>query len=458
MIKSYRHSFLFQLLILDGLVSALAWYFAYYVRFEILREGEGWEMTFFQLGVLMVIVNWFCFNLNNLYEDIEVKPWHREFIGVSFSVIHGAISMTVLYYFFSPTRISRGQLLLYLVFAEVLFILSRTMFRNHIHNMYTKGKLAHKILLVGSGAQAEKYINSIRNLPELGYRFVGWMDDDGLAGKYNIPKLPETPILELIETWQPEFVVVGYAGAHRDKASALLEYSFDSLASFIVLTETNPNFIGTTIDDFFGIPVVKVNQPREDFFAGLIKRSMDIVLSAFGILILSPLFLLIACLIKLTSRGPVFFKQERMTLDGDLFFMYKFRTMGVFLDGTNEQGWTVKNDPRITGFGSFLRKTSLDEFPQLWNVLKGDMSLVGPRPERPIYIKEFRKKVPAYMLRHKMKAGITGWAQVNGWRGDTSIEKRIEFDLYYIRHWSVWFDVKILILTFVRGFVNKNAY
>jgi exopolysaccharide biosynthesis polyprenyl glycosylphosphotransferase len=216
--------------------------------------------------------------------------------------------------------------------------------------------------------------------------------------------------------------------------------------------------VGNTIDEFLGIPLVKVNQPREAFFGGLIKRFMDLTLSAFGLLVLSPVFLFIGIFIKLTSPGPVFFKQERMTIDGDIFPMYKFRSMRVFTDGTNEKGWTVKNDPRITRFGTFLRKTSLDEFPQLWNVFKGDMSLVGPRPERPIYIKEFRKKVPAYMLRHKMKAGITGWAQVNGWRGDTSIEKRIEFDLYYIRHWTVWFDVKILILTFARGFVNKNAY
>jgi exopolysaccharide biosynthesis polyprenyl glycosylphosphotransferase len=438
--------------------SALAWTLAYYLRFEILGEGDGWELTFLQLGVLMVTINWFCFNLNNLYQDVEVKPWHKEFLDVSFSVVYGTILMAVLYYFFSSTRISRGQLLLYLIFAEVLLILFRILFRNHIHNMYTKGKLSHKVILVGSGVQAEKYISSIRSLPELGYRFVGWMDDEGLAEKYNIPKLPETPILELIETWQPEFVIVGYSGKDRGKATEILEYSFDSVASFIVLTETNPNFIGTTIDDFFGIPIVRVNQPREDFFDGLLKRNIDIVFSAFGLLVLSPLFLVITLMIKLSSRGPVFFKQERMTLDGDLFSMYKFRTMKVFSDGTNEKGWTVKNDPRITRLGSFLRKTSLDEFPQLWNVFKGDMSLVGPRPERPIYIKEFRKKVPAYMLRHKMKAGITGWAQVNGWRGDTSIEKRIEFDLYYIRHWSVWFDIKILILTFVRGFVNKNAY
>ena len=458
MIKSYRKSFLFQLLILDGIATALAWALAYYVRFEVLREAMGWERTFLQLGIFMVVINWFCFKMNNLYEDIATKPWYREFISLSFSITHGTVSMAVLYYFFSPTRISRFHLILYFIFAVIFFCLFRVMFRNHIHNLYTKGKLSHKLLLAGGGHQLEHYITVIRNLPELGYRFVGWLDDGGLAEKYGIPRLEEAPITELVETWQPEYVVVGYSAAERARAAEVLEYSFDSLASFIVLTETNPNFVGTTIDEFFGVPIIRVNQPRENFFGGLAKRFMDIVCSAFGIIVLSPLFLCIAALVKLTSRGPVLFKQERMTLDGDIFPMYKFRTMNVYTDGTNEKGWTKKDDPRITPLGKFLRKTSLDEFPQLWNVLRGDMSLVGPRPERPMYIQEFRKKVPAYMLRHKMKAGITGWAQVNGWRGDTSIAKRIEFDLYYIRHWSVWFDIKILILTFVRGFINKNAY
>ena len=458
MIKSYRKSFVFQLIILDGLASGLAWALAYYIRFSVLRVTDGWELTFLQLGLLMIVINWFCFKMNHLYDNIETKPWYKEFIGVTFSVIHGAISMAVLYYLFSPTRISRGQLLLYLIFAEILFSLFRVLFRNHIHNMYTKGKLSHKLLLAGDGPQLEKYITLIRSLPELGYRFVGWLDDGGLAEKYGIPRLGEAPITELVETWQPESVVVGYSAKDRSKADAIVEHSFDTLASFVVLADTSANFVGATIEEFFGVPLVRVNQPREYFFGGLAKRTMDIFLSAFGIIVLSPMFLLIALLIKITSRGPVFFTQERMTLNGDIFLMYKFRTMKVFTDGTNEKGWTVKNDPRITRFGGFLRRMSLDEFPQLWNILRGDMSLVGPRPERPIYIQEFRKKVPAYMLRHKMKAGLTGWAQVNGWRGDTSIEKRIEFDLHYIRNWSLWFDIRIIILTVFRGFVNRNAY
>jgi Undecaprenyl-phosphate glucose phosphotransferase len=347
---------------------------------------------------------------------------------------------------------------LYAVFAEFFLVAFRLIFRNHISAMYTRGRLSHKIILAGNGPQLVKYIKTIKSLPELGYRFMAWVDDGGQAAKYGIPSLPDGSLAQAMDQYGPESVVIGYPTAETSKTAGVLSLSFDSLVNFIVLPETSPNLVGSTMDDFFGIPLLKINQPREDFFGGLLKRNMDIVLSFAGIVVLLPLFILIGILIKFSSRGPVFYKQERMTLDGEHFFMYKFRSMKVFTDGTNEKGWTRKNDPRITRLGNFLRKTSLDEFPQLWNILKGEMSLVGPRPERPIYVTEFRKKVPAYMLRHKMKAGLTGWAQVNGWRGDTSIEKRIEFDLYYIRNWSVWLDIKILFLTFVKGFVNKNAY
>ncbi|MDR2589206.1 MAG: undecaprenyl-phosphate glucose phosphotransferase [Spirochaetales bacterium] len=460
MIKSYRKSFSFQLLLLDGAATVLAWALAYFIRFEMLRgeDAAGWEMVFLQLGFLALFFNVFFLNLNSLYKDIRLRPWYKELFSVTACVIQGALAIVVLYYFVLPFRVSRGQLLMYLVFAECFLALFRLMHRNHVSNLYTRGKLVHRIILAGCGEQIIRYVQTIKSLPEQGYRFLAWADDGGLAEKYGIPRIAGGGIAAAIEEYGPESVVIGYTITETAKTAAILELSFDSLVSFIVLPEMSPNFVGSTLDDFFGIPLVKINQPKEVFFAGLLKRNMDIVLSFIGILLLLPFFILLALIIKLSSRGPVFYKQERLTLDGEHFFMYKFRSMRVFEDGRNEKGWTTKDDPRITRFGAFLRKTSLDEFPQLWNILRGDMSLVGPRPERPMYVKEFRKKVPAYMLRHKMKAGLTGWAQVNGWRGDTSIEKRIEFDLYYIRNWTLWFDIKILFLTFAKGFVNKNAY
>jgi exopolysaccharide biosynthesis polyprenyl glycosylphosphotransferase len=231
----------------------------------------------------------------------------------------------------------------------------------------------------------------------------------------------------------------------------------NSLAETIVLPDLSHSLVGYSINDFYGVPMIMINEPNIKSRSIIFKRSFDILFSTFGLIVLFPMFLVISLIVKFTSKGTVLYSQERMGIDGKKFKMYKFRSMSS--DATvNTEGWTVKNDSRITPFGRFLRKSSLDEFPQLWNVLLGNMSLVGPRPERPAYVEKFREEIPTYMLRHKMKAGMTGWAQINGWRGDTSIEKRIECDIYYIRNWSLWMDVTIIVMTFWRGFINKNAY
>ena len=233
---------------------------------------------------------------------------------------------------------------------------------------------------------------------------------------------------------------------------------YNQVIPIILIPQVNYALIGTTIEDVLGIPLIFINRPATNQFALIGKRVMDIVGSFFGLLVLSPMLLIIAVLVKITSSGPIFYGQERMTQDGKVFKMWKFRSMRQGADKEDGFTWTTEDDPRKTKFGSFIRKTSLDEFPQFWNVLIGDMSLVGPRPERPELIEEFKDEIPGYMLRHKMKAGITGWAQINGWRGNTSLEKRIQFDMYYIRNWRFVLDLKILLLTVFNGFVNKNAY
>jgi len=206
------------------------------------------------------------------------------------------------------------------------------------------------------------------------------------------------------------------------------------------------------------MPIVKLNDSPLDGIGALLKRVTDFILGLLGTLLISPLLIAIAILVKLTSKGPIFYSQERCGLDGRSFKMWKFRSMRVDAEDSTGAVWARKDDDRRTPIGAFLRATSIDELPQLWNVVRGEMSLVGPRPERPVFVDKFRGEVPHYMLRHKVKAGITGWAQVNGWRGDTSLERRIECDLYYIRNWSYSLDLKILWMTVWKGFVNKNAY
>ena len=212
-------------------------------------------------------------------------------------------------------------------------------------------------------------------------------------------------------------------------------------------------------EDLMGMPVINIRYvPLSNTFYSLIKRVMDVIISLTGILITSPLMVCIAVIIKTTSKGPLIYKQERVGLHNKSFMMYKFRSMRVQEAGEEKKAWTTKNDPRVTAVGKFIRRTSIDELPQLFNILKGDMSVVGPRPERPFFVEKFKEEIPRYMIKHQVRPGLTGWAQVNGYRGDTSIKKRIEYDLFYIENWTLGFDIKIMFLTIFKGLINKNAY
>jgi Undecaprenyl-phosphate glucose phosphotransferase len=212
------------------------------------------------------------------------------------------------------------------------------------------------------------------------------------------------------------------------------------------------------LEDLDGVPVINVNDIPLQGFNSVLKRGLDVVISSAALLVLALPIGLVALLVRITSRGPVLYRQERMGLDGKSFTIVKFRSMYDDAERATGPVWAQQNDPRVTPLGRFLRRSNLDELPQLWNVLRGDMSIVGPRPERPHFVEQFKHRIPQYMLRHKVKAGLTGWAQVNGWRGNTPLEKRIEYDLYYIENWSVRLDLKIIWLTLVKGFFHKHAY
>ena len=212
-------------------------------------------------------------------------------------------------------------------------------------------------------------------------------------------------------------------------------------------------------EDLLGLPVVNIRHvPLSNALNAFSKRCIDIFGAVVALVLFSPVMAVVAMIIKFTSPGPLIFKQERIGYQNRPFYMYKFRSMVVQEEAKEKKGWTTKNDPRVTPIGKFIRKTSIDELPQLINVLKGDMSLVGPRPERPQFVEKFQEEIPRYMVKHQVRPGLTGWAQVNGYRGDTSIRGRIDHDLYYIENWTLGLDFKILFLTFFKGFINKNAY
>ena len=266
-------------------------------------------------------------------------------------------------------------------------------------------------------------------------------------------------VLSFVQSEKPKVILLGLPRTHHEHLHILIQSLKDETVDLHIIPDYSDYFaLGAKVESFNGVPLIQLNESPLFGYQAWLKRSMDIVLSLLGLLILSPILILTATLIKLTSRGSILYTQERMGLDGQTFNMLKFRSMKTDAEAKTGAVWAVQNDDRRTVTGKFLRSTSIDELPQLWNVFVGDMSLVGPRPERPVFVGKFKHEISNYMLRHKVKTGITGWAQVNGWRGDTSLEKRIECDLYYIRNWSLWFDVKILFFTLFKGFVNKNAY
>ena len=330
-------------------------------------------------------------------------------------------------------------------------------------DMRRKGLNQRQMILIGYSRAAEEYIDRILQNPQWGYAVRGILDDNVPSGtmyrgikvigrianlNYILPanRLDEIAItLGLSEYYRLEEIV-----ALCEKSGVHTKF----IPDYNKIIPTKPY-----TEDILGLPVINIRYvPLTNTFNALVKRCMDIAGSVFAIILASPLMLVMCVLVKLTSPGPLIFKQERVGMHNKTFRMYKFRSMEIQPEEEEKKSWTVKGDPRVTRVGRFMRKTSIDELPQLFNILKGDMSLVGPRPERPFFVEKFREEIPRYMVKHQVRPGLTGWAQVNGYRGNTSIRKRIEYDLYYIENWSIGLDIKILFLTIFKGFINKNAY
>ena len=326
-----------------------------------------------------------------------------------------------------------------------------------------KGRNIKHTVFIGFSTSAAAYIDRIKSNPQWGLKVHGIFDD--------------------LVSDNFEYRGIKKIGTLSDLAAYLEKTSLDEVAITLNLNEYHKleqivaiceksgvhtkfvpdyyNFISTNpyTEDLDGLPVINIrNVPLTNTMNKLLKRLIDIIGSIIALILFSPIMLIVAILVKKSSPGPIIFAQERIGLGNKPFKMYKFRSMGVQDPKKEAKEWTTKNDVRVTPVGRVIRKTSLDELPQFWNVLKGDMSLIGPRPERPLFVEKFKEEIPRYMIKHQVRPGITGWAQVNGFRGDTSIRSRIEHDLYYIENWSLGLDIKILFLTFFKGFVNKNAY
>lgn len=353
-------------------------------------------------------------------------------------------------------------LLVYVWFATVLMlIIGRELYSRLIFRLRARGVGRDDMLIVGDGEAARYIVQKIQWSPQLGYDLAGLVTENGRGTVLGLPALGSYEDLpDLIDALEIDSIIIALPELDRRQLVYLVTLCQRGHVDIKVYPDVFAYMsAGLSVDDLGGLPLLNVRDVALRGWNLSLKRALDIVGAGLGLIFLSPILLLLALLVRRSSPGPVFFYQQRMGLDGKLFPVLKYRTMRQDAEQSGP-GWTVENDPRVTGIGYFLRKTNIDELPQFINVLLGQMSLVGPRPEQRAYVEQFREYIPRYMERHQMKAGLTGWAQVNGLRGDTSIEERTKYDLYYVENWSLWLDIKIILRTAYQTISgrNPNAY
>lgn len=449
---------------LDMALVVIAMLLSHYIRFTLLAGHKTLayskilEVSFWTVLIYGAIYSW-----AGLYKPKRKDSLFRETSEILKANILGIAVLMIGFYWLRLEDFSRGQLLIFLGLNCMFLFAERMSVRLILRYYRRQGYNLKHCLLIGANQIGDDFILRVEKNRHWGYQIDGILDNWVHKGEdYNgypvlgsIGNLADALVnhyydLVVIALTSEDAEDLGYVLAQCEKAgvkSSVIPYYYKYVP-------TQPY-----MDDLDGLPVVDTRRvPLDNWFKEGIKRAFDIVFSMFAILLTSPVMLFSVIMIKLTSPGPVIFRQERVGLNRKPFMMYKFRSMHVQTDEEEKDKWTTKDDPRKTKWGNIMRKTSIDELPQFFNVLKGDMSVVGPRPERPYFVEKFREEIPRYMIKHQVRPGITGWAQVNGYRGDTSIEERIDHDLYYIENWTFSFDLRIIFLTVFKGFVNKNAY
>jgi len=466
MLKRYHQTVGILNRAVDACVIIAAWLGAYWLRFylPLIEVTKGFP-DFSQYAALtpLIVILWQAvFSSARLYQSQRMLRRTHEAFQVLKAHGFAMLLFIALTYLFAEYKYSRGVMIYFGAFGAFALLILRLSVRNILRSMRRKGYNTRNALIIGEGQAIETLIWKLKRFPEIGILVKGVVSPPDSTEKeiQGVPVLGFfSQIPEILKQHKPDQVLISLPRRHANELDGILKLLKDETGDIQLVPDIHDYVtLGCAVEDFDGLPIVRLNDSPLDGLGSTVKRLTDFLLVLMGLTLISPVLAIVAILVKLTSKGPIFYGQERCGLDGRSFQMWKFRSMRV--DAETETGavWAKKDDGRRTPIGAFLRATSLDELPQLWNVLKGDMSLVGPRPERPVFVQQFRGEIPHYMLRHKVKAGITGWAQVNGWRGDTSLEQRIECDLYYIRNWSYSLDLKILWMTLWKGFVNKNAY
>ena len=469
LIRDNQKYFNTLLVLLDALVIAAAYWFSWFLWLSgyVKENDPGIGIlsveTYFAALAAIVPGYLILYNTFDLYSSKRTAKTIYEIFNIIKANTVGLLAVMVVLYAINIPDFSRGMVGVFYGINIVAESLMRKSVRYGLRRMRKKGYNVKHILLVGYSRAGEEYINKIKANPEWGYEVCGILDDHVPVGAVykGVRVTGEIETLQTVLTDnQLDEIGITLSLSDYDRLEAIVKLCEKSGVHTKFIPDYNSVIPSRPyLEDLDGLAVVNIRRvPLNNMANMLMKRLVDIAGALAAIVLCSPFMLTAAIAVKVTSRGPLIFKQERVGLHNKPFQMYKFRSMEVQSDADEKKGWTVKNDPRVTKVGRLLRSTSIDELPQLFNVLKGDMSMIGPRPERPLFVEKFREEIPRYMIKHQVRPGITGWAQVNGYRGDTSIKKRIEYDLYYIENWSMAFDMKILFLTFFRGFINKNAY
>ena len=466
MIKDNQTYFNRLHVILDAMITAISYIAAWYIRIVLFAEpGKGVlpMETYFTALYFIVPGYLLLYWMANLYRSKRFSsPW-KEAVDVIRANIFGLVLFFVVLYIVNEPNFSRSMIFVFFGINIFIMLLVRKILRVALRSIRKRGYNIKHILLVGYSRATEAYIDRLLANPEWGYMVCGILDDKIPAGTLyrDIKVLGGIGNLQyILQENKMDEIGITLSLADYDK----LEELVNLCEKYGVHTKFIPDYNSVIpsnpyTEDLQGLPVINIRRvPLTNTFNLMVKRIVDIFGSLVAIVIFSPIMLISAIAIKAGDGGEVIFKQTRVGLHNKEFEMYKFRTMRKQTEEDEAKGWTKKDDERVTKFGKFLRRTSLDEVPQFFNILKGDMSLVGPRPERPQWVEKFKEEIPRYMIKHQVRPGLTGWAQVNGYRGDTSIYKRIEYDIYYIENWSFTFDIKIMFLTIFKGFINKNAY
>jgi len=452
------------MLVGDLMLVAGSWLFAYLARFYVIgpqsRHGIP-PIEPYLLMLLPILIVWgIAFRAFDLYHPRRIGSRLSEVAGIAKASTVGALVLvSVMTFFFREYDYSRVVIVYFWIFSIAGVSFARYVFREALRVARRRGYNLRYALVVGGGELAAGVVERLKARPDTGIQILGLVGDDkrATAGVQSLGGLSD--LRAVLDAHEVDHVILALAHEEYGRLVGLIEAIGDEPVTIHVVPDLGRfTSLRGGVEEFEGLPFIHLRESPLYGWSRVAKRVFDVAFSLAALALLSPILVALAAAVKLTSRGPVLYGQERMGLDGQRFRMMKLRTMRVNAERETGPVWAAAGDARRTPIGAFLRRFSLDELPQFLNVLRGEMSVVGPRPERPVFVERFRRTVPGYMLRHKVKSGVTGWAQVHGLRGNTSLEKRIEYDIEYIERWSFWLDLKIIGLTLVRVLFDRNAY